>query len=177
MLEEPRRLFLIFHIDTNRINSRSGLENMNKLERWKEKGLILLNMSKVAHDEARAGGDQRRARKALSNIYSNTMADTPEEQIQLSAIETILFPSGIRTQNERNDAEIAFNAGKYRAILVTADGDLLTHRNELLQLGIKVMTDHEAVALVEKRITERDKRARRISQMSGVPCPDWVGID
>ena len=177
MLDEPRELFLNFQIDTNRINSRSTLENMNKLERWKDKGLIRLNMSKIVHDEVRVGGDQRRARKAFSNIYTFTMANTSEEQSQLKAIEAILFPSGARTQNERNDAEIALNARKYQAILVTADGDLLTHRDELFQSGIKVMTDREAVALVEKRITERDKRAMTMSQMSGVPCPDWVGND
>lgn len=178
MLEEPRELSLAFHIDTNRINSRSRLDNMNKLEHWKEQGLILLYMSKVAHEEARAGGDQRRTRKALGSIYSETMADTPDEQRRLTAIKAILFPSGTRTQNEHNDAEIAFNAGKYGAILVTADGDLLTRRSELRQkLGIQVMTDHEAVALVEERIAARDERDMRISHMSGVPCPDWVGKD
>jgi hypothetical protein len=177
LLEEPRELFRRFHIDTNRINSRSRLENMNKLERWKEQGLIGLDMSDVVSGEARAGGDQRRTRKTLSYIHSGTMAETLEEQRQLTAIKAVLFPFGTRTQNESNDAEIAFNAGKYKAILVTADGDLLTHRDELLQLGIQVMTDHEAVALVEKRITERDKRARRSAQMRGVPCPDWVGKD
>src|SRR5690348_3793591 len=136
VLEESRELTLNFHIDTNRINSRGGLDNMNKLELWKKNGLILLNMSKVAHEEARAGGDQRRARKALENIYSLTMATTSEEQMQLREIETILFPAGAATQNDRNDAEIAFNARKYHAILVTADGDLLTRRNELLRIGV-----------------------------------------
>lgn len=177
MLEESRELHLNFHIDTNRINSRGRLDNMNRLELWKKKGLILLNMSQVAHDEARAGGDQRRARKAYGNIYSSTMANTSEEQMQLREIETILFPTGAATQNERNDAEIAFNARKYNATLITADGDLLTRRIELSRIGIKVMTDNDAVALVENRIAERDKRARIASQMLGVPCPEWVGND
>ena len=136
MFEEPRELSVIFHIDTNRINSRGTLANMNKLEHWADQGLILLCMSKVAHEEARAGGDQVRASKALASVFSETMADTPDERNRLAAIEAILFPSGAQTQNQRNDVEIAFNAGKYGAFLVTADGHLLAHRSELGQLGI-----------------------------------------
>jgi hypothetical protein len=177
MFEEPRELSVIFHIDTNRINSRRRLENMNKLEHWAEHGLIRLETSQVAHEEAMAGGDQRRARKALEMIFSETMPDTADEQRQLAAIEAILFPSGAKTQNERNDVEIAFNAAKYQRVLVTADGDLLAHRRDLGSLGIRVVTDREAVALVEQRIAERDERARRLSALTGVACPDWVGKD
>ena len=93
MLEESRELHLSFHIDTNRINSRGRLDSMNKLELWKKKGLILLNMSQVAHQEARAGDDQRRRRKAFENIYSLTLATTSEERIQLREIERIYFPT------------------------------------------------------------------------------------
>ncbi len=177
MYTEPRELFLTFHIDTNRINSRGGLQNMNKLERWRDEGLILVYMSKVAHEEATAGGDSTRTRKALGSIYSYTLANTGEEKARLSKIEGVLFPSRAQTQNERNDVEIAFNAGKYGAILVTADGDLLDRRKELGQVGIRVLTDEQAVALVERRIAERDERAMELSKLDGSPVPDWVGKD
>src|SRR6267154_2376128 len=124
MYEEPRELFLNFHIDTNRINSRGKLENMNKLEAWRDQDLILLYPSRVAHEEAMAGGNPLRARKALDNIYSYTMATTAEETARLAQIETVIFPGGAQTQNQHNDVEIAFNAGKYVAIIITADTDL-----------------------------------------------------
>jgi hypothetical protein len=174
---EPREVYLSFHLDTNRINSRSRLENMNKLEHWANEGIIVLYMSQVAHNEARADGDTLRIRKALGNIYSYTLADTAEERARMKEIEAAIFPSGAKTTNERNDVEIAFNAGKYGTILVTADGDLLGHRRELSRLGVKVMGDDEAVALVEHRIAERDERARQIAGFSGAPVPSWVGQD
>jgi len=177
VFHEPRELDLTFQIDTNRINSRGRLENMNKLNMWHDRRLIRVLMSDVSHEEARAGGDPRRAEKALEYPFSETMADTPAERCRLAAIEQILFPSGARTQNERNDVKIAFNAGKYGAVLVTADGDLLDRRSELGGLGIQVLTDEEAVALVEQRIAERDQRAREDSEHTHVPCPDWVGND
>lgn len=166
-----------FQIDTNRINSRQKIENMNKLEHWREEGLITLYMSKVAHEEAMAGGDRWRSRKALENIYSYTMANTPEEQTRLRELGVVLFPPRPRTQNEWNDVEIAFNARKYGAFLVTADGDLLDRRAELRELGVRVLTDEEAVAMVEDGIADRDARARQISVAYGVPVPDWVGKD
>jgi len=175
--EEPRELFLTFHFDTNRINSRGKLENMNKLEGWRDRDLILLYPSKVAHEEAMAGGDPLRARKALENIYSFTMATTAEETQRLAEIEAVVFPAGAQTQNERNDVEIAFNAGKYGTILITADEDLLRCRPELARFGIRIMTDDEAVLLVERRIAERDERARGLSAEMGMPLPDWVGKD
>ena len=178
MEQVPRELYLpTFHIDTNRINSRNGLESMNKLENWAERGLISLMLSEVAQQEAQAGKDPRRLTKASEFIYSETLAHAAEEKSQLNEIEVIVFPSGAKNQNQRNDVEIAFNAKKYCATLITADGDLLTCRTKLLRLGINVMTDFEAVAWVERSIAQRDEHATRIAGMLGVPPPDWVGND
>lgn len=174
---EPREVFLTFHFDTNRINSRGRLEYMSKLERWADDGIIMLYMSQVAHDEARTDGDALRIRKALANIYSYTLANTTDENRRMKEIEATIFPSGAQTQNERNDVEIAFNAGKYGAILVTADSDLLNRRRELSKLGIRVMSDEEAVALVERRLAERDERAKQMAAIEGTPIPPWVGHD
>jgi hypothetical protein len=172
-----RDLYLTFHIDTNRINSRGRLEHMNRLETWRDKDIILLYMSKVANDEALAGHDDRRSHKASESIYSYTMADTRDERRELAAIEVCLFPGGARDQNQRNDVEIVFNAKKYGAILVTLDHDITDHIRKLRQLGISAMTDAEAVALVETRITERDALARQVADLTGQPLPDWVGKD
>jgi hypothetical protein len=177
MYEEPRELYLTFQIDTNRINARGKLENMNKLEHWHNEELITMHMSKVAHEEAMAGGNARRSRKALDSIYSYTMANTQEEQTALRKLGAVLFPPMPSTQNQWNDVEIAFNARKYGAVLVTADGDLLNRTVELHKLGVRVVTDEEAVTMVEHRITERDDRAKQAATAYGLPTPEWVGKD
>ena len=38
----------MFHIDTNRINSKQELEAMNKLEKWHENGVINIDMLEPA---------------------------------------------------------------------------------------------------------------------------------
>ncbi len=66
ILEEipSRDIYLYFQIDTNRINSRRSLENMNRLEKWRRDGVIGMFMSDVANAEARDGCDILRSRKA-----------------------------------------------------------------------------------------------------------------
>ncbi len=179
-----RFIYRSFQIDTNRINSRGRLESMNRLERWHENGVIHLDMSQVAHTEARTGSDSLRSSKALSYIYSMTHASTTEEQNQLRQIEAMLLPSGARTQNERNDVEIVFNALKYSRILVTADGGsntqpggLLGNRDKLAQLGVTIMRDSEAVHYIEAEIRRRDALAQEIAKLTGMQLPNWVGND
>lgn len=185
MLTMPDRfVYLSFHLDANRINSRGGLSNVSRLERWHEDGVIMLEMSEVAQQEARTGGNVQRTRKALGYIFSMTLAHTAAEQQRIRQIEAILFPNGAATQNERNDVEIAFNAAKYGRILVTADGDsqsqpggILGNRTELQRLGVRVMRDSEAVELVRERIEVRDRNARRVAEQTGQTLPDWVDAD
>lgn len=179
-----RELYLRFQIDTNRINSKRGIRNMNCLERWREDELIEILISETAQEEARAGSDPRRERKALGYVFSQSLPTTSEEQDELRRIECALFPVGAANQNQRNDVDIVFNASKYRAILVTADGGsrsqpggILGNRDALAALGIQVMTDAEAVALVEERIRDRDEMARLVAAQEGVEVPRWVGTD
>jgi hypothetical protein len=117
-----RRLPLRFQIDTNRINSRRRLEHMNRLEAWKRQGLIEILMSEPAFDEVTADGDRHRSQKGMSYLHSFTSAGTPPEMEMLKRIERIVFPSGATSPNDRRDVEIVFNAWKYRATLITADG-------------------------------------------------------
>lgn len=172
-----RETYLYFQIDTNRINVRGSLGNVSRLERWRRDGVIGLMMSDISHAEARAGGDSRRSRKAMSYIYSITYDHEPGTAEMQVRIARILFPQGCRDQNETNDVRIVGNALKYGYILVTADRDILSKRDELEQLGLRVMTDAEAVALVERAVRERDEEARADAAYDNEALPWWVGKD
>ena len=56
-------------------------------------------------------------------------------------------------------------------------GGILGNRDKLLQLGIKVLTDEEAVAKINQLIQDRDNREREKSNIMGQPLPEWVGRD
>ncbi|OGR06425.1 MAG: hypothetical protein A3K23_00960 [Desulfobacca sp. RBG_16_58_9] len=153
---DRRLIYMFFQIDANRINSSGRLEYMNKLERWHKDGVIRIKMAEPAQDEA-AHGSRDRARKAYEYISTMTESTTPKEIELLKSIERILFREGASTQNERNDIEIVFNAWKYGCILVTNDGGsrcqpggILGNRDKLLELGIQVLTDEEAVVRIRQ---------------------------
>jgi hypothetical protein len=112
----------MFHIDTNKVNARSCLVNMNRLEKWHEDDVITLAMSEVVQLEAAAGGDRNRKSKAHDYVFTGTHARTQSEKTLLREIERVLFPSGVKSENEGNEVAIVFNAIKYGAILITNDG-------------------------------------------------------
>ena len=80
MAMPERYVHLDFQIDTNRINSRKALPNMNRLETWADDGVVQIEMCRRAQDEASRGRSIARARKARRYIYSETLAGTPKEQ-------------------------------------------------------------------------------------------------
>lgn len=172
-----RETYLYFQIDTNRINSRGTLAAMNRLERWHHDGVIGLVMSDIAHAEAKAGGSARRIRKTVGYVYSLTFEGEPNLHEMQAQIAAILFPRGCRTQRDVNDVFIVHNALRYQYILITADGVILRKREALAQLGLRVVTDAEAVGLVERAIRERDAEARDDAAATGGPLPSWVGKD
>lgn len=180
-----RYVYKMFQIDTNRINARGGLENMNKLERWHNDGVIKIEMSEPSLGEAFQGNNAARRNKAAGYIYSITYADTAEEKAALGNIEQILFPEGANDQNQKNDVEIVFNARKYHRILVTNDGGSKAQPGGILgnaerlrdKLGVSVVTDAQAVEIVRKAIEKRDQMARHVSEKRSVPLPEWVGKD
>lgn len=184
MEQTERFLHKIFHIDTNRINSRGKLRDMNQLEKWHKNGVISIEMSEVAHKECLDSRDSKRFNKTCEYIYTITFPGTAEEQYRMRGIENILFPKGAKNQNERNDVEIVFNATKYSGYLITADGGsksqpggLLGHKSELRPLGVIVMADYEAVEWIKNLIARRDKRAINRHLKFGLPLPVWVGKD
>ena len=180
-----RFIGLSFHIDTNRINARQKLENMNQLEKWSDNGVIRLEKSEVVLHELLVGSNSQRNKKAISGIYSMTYAESPEEKQKLIKIEEILFPKGAINDNQKNDVEIVFNAYKYCHILITNDGDSKKQPGGILgnaerlkdEVSIIVMTDQEAVTLVEKRIKNRNKNCRAVSKRTGMPLPNWIESD
>ncbi|MCK4261634.1 hypothetical protein KAW55_01275 [bacterium] len=184
MKQIERYVYLDFQIDTNRINSRGRLKNMNQLEKWHDDGVIVIEMSEVAQKEAIDSRDQKRLSKTTGYIYSKTLSHNIEEQELMKKIERILFPSGARNRNEKNDVEIIFNAKKYRFILVTSDGGsksqpggILGHKAELKKLGIEITSDKDAVQHVKSKIMKRDQHAISRHQKYGLPLPEWVGKD
>lgn len=185
MLDVPSRfVYLRFQIDTNRINSRNALPAMNRIERWHRDGVIELLSSETATTEMMQGGDSARRAKAAGMIFSYSAVTTSSEQWELEQLAELLFPGGAKTQSERNDVEIVFNAEKYRAILITNDGGskrqpggILGHRDELMRLGIQVMRDVEAVELIEARIRDRDEQVRMYCAHTGSAPPEWFGRD
>lgn len=180
-----RNIHVMFQIDTNRINSKQKLDNMNLLEKWREDGVITIDMPEPATKESFAGNNKQRIKKATQYIHSFTYADTSEERWVLKKIEDIIFPDGAKEQNQENDVEIVFNAHKYGRILVTNDGGskkqpggILGNAQELKkQLDIIVINDEVAVQLVREKIQKRDNFARAIASRENIDVPDWVGKD
>ncbi|RJP39751.1 MAG: hypothetical protein C4548_11425 [Desulfobacteraceae bacterium] len=178
-----RRINYRFQIDANRINASGQLIYMNTLEQLKKNKVIRIMMAQPAQDEA-AHGSRDRAKKAYGYIFTLTESRTQKEAELLKRIEGILFPQGAVNQNEKNDIEIVFNAWKYGCILVTSDGGsrrqpggILGNRDKLIELGIEVLTDEEAVARIKRLILERDRLERENANITGKPLPEWVGRD
>ena len=179
-----RYVFLDFIIDTNRINACTRLKNMNILERWKDDGVISLEMPEAAQKEVVQSGNVNRTDKARS--YVGFIAGSDDSPfVKRNNIEKILCPFGIQNSNQRNDVEIVFTAGKQVGwILITDDGDsksqpagILGNKDALAVIGIQVMRDHEAVEIIQRKIIDRDEHAKRIAHMEGKPLPGWVGKD
>ena len=179
-----RSVHISVQIDTNRINSRQKIAAMNRLEEWHRNEIIDLSMSEVAQVEALDGADRVRRNKAFGYIFSETLAETAQERARLRDIEYAIFPNGAKSANEQNDAEIVFNADKYQAIFVTADGGskrqprgILGSREELAQLGIRVMSADEAVIDIAREIAARDRNILEGCYRYGITPPLWVGLD
>lgn len=180
---QRRTLYIpVLHIDANLINARQKLPAINQLEKWFENEVILINMSSVARKEAQAGSNLSRTRKATSQIHTLTpLADTANPEYKF--IESIIFPDGAKTENQKNDIKIILEAKKYAAILVTADGGskrqpvgILGNRDKLKDM-VRILSPKEAVKFINDKISERDSINIRISKEYGKDLPDWTGED
>ena len=191
---ERRMLYIpIFHFDTNLINAKQRLAEVNRLERWAADEVILINMSGVAHAEAQADGNPHRVKKAATHIFTIDSADEGDETSpeaggtdQLFAtVEATLFEGGAQNDNQRNDVRIVCEAIKYQATLVTNDGasksqpgGILGNRDKLkVFANLEIMSPAEAMSFVEKMIAERDDLYVRVAEETGKTLPVWTGTD
>lgn len=181
---KPKRnlTHIAFIVDTNCVNARQVMPEMNQLEDWASKELILLQTTEIAQNEMAAGNNAARIAKAYSFIYTMSKRTTHEETAKLQKIEDILFPNGAVTQNQKNDVEIVFNAGKYPKPLITNDGGsksqpggILGNKHALASIGIDVINPAEAVSKVKASLQDRDKYARQWALKNGAEVPSWVG--
>lgn len=184
-IEMQRRMLFtpIFHIDTNMINARGNLESMNRIEKWAEDDVILVNMSGVSFKEAQAGGNSIRTKKAFSHIFTMTDDIIDPNNPIYQKIGKALFPNGIHKDSQRNDIKIVFEASKYHAILITRDGGsrtqpggILGNRDKLHDI-VSIMSDIEALAFIREKIIERDRFNHRVAQEFGGELPAWTGKD
>lgn len=179
---EPRLLRILLHIDTNLINARQKMDAVNQLEKWRDDGVVLINMSSTAHGEAKAGGNELRTRKADQQIFTMTQPGNGTDPIY-KKIEDALFPNGAKDENQRNDARIVYEAARYTAILVTGDGasksqpgGILGNRDKLRNL-VCIVSPNEAVAFVQGKIRERDEFNARLAREFSYDLPAWTGTD
>jgi len=170
----------VFHIDANLINARQKHPAVNRLERWFEDEVILINISSVAHAEAQAGNSPARVRKANAQIFTAT-PPVDEADPMYRAVEEALFPGGAADENQRNDVRVVCEAAKYHAILVTADGASKSQPGGILgnrvRLPVQVMSPEEAVAFVQSKIRERDEFNLQVLHEFGGELPPWTGRD
>jgi len=144
-----------FFLDTNRINAKQGCVHMNELEQLAADGFCELLMPMVSWDEAEAGTDIKRKSKTW-NYYFIGITHTEDQEYWYKVIENIVFPDGAKNQNEKNDIWILVTAREMNYPLVTNDGDsksqrggILGNRQHLKEIGVDVLRDYEAVALVK----------------------------
>jgi hypothetical protein len=181
---ERRLLYIpVFQIDTNLINAKQKLDAVNRLEEWAEDGVILINMSWTAHAEAQADGNPERVKKASKRLFT---IDTGEADGALTAkVGDLLFPSGPKDENQRNDVRIVSEAIKWHATLVTMDGasrsqpgGILGNRDKLRAVSdIMILSPDEAVAFVEGKIRARDDFNRQVARETRREPPEWTDKD
>lgn len=173
----------IFHIDTNLINARGKLEAMNLIEKWANDEVIQVNMSGVSFKEANEGRNTARTKKAHRHIFTITDNTLDSNDPVYHEIEAALFPQSTKTENERNDVKIVYEAWHYAATLVTRDGGsrtqpgrILGNRDKLKDI-VQILSDVEAVAFISKKIAERDDFNRQVDREFGWQLPEWIGKD
>ena len=164
-------IYLNFLIDSNYINSKQAISALNYLEKLNNKGVISIISTETVNVEVSSYLPSRKKSNKL--IYSKNMCLTAEENNIKKKIEFILFPNGIKNDNQKNDVDIVFNAWKYGKILITHDGDsknqpggILGNREMLKkELDIKVMTAKMAAEHAKNKIKERELMANKIAEM------------
>ena len=94
-------------------------------------------------------------------------------------IQALLRGNNTGSRTDAVDIEMLFVASFFPgAIVVTNDGRVLGAGQELRkEFHIQVMTDSEVVALIAKKIEERDLMETKFSMMENRIKANWVGED
>lgn len=145
----------LFLLDANACNSLQRIGELNKLEHMAQAGLIALLYTETTWDEAQFGSLDR-CRKVSDYFYVGLSND--EENLQLQqpwwqAIAQIVFPAGVKNDNQRRDVRALLTVKMSGGCFVTSDGasksqpgGILGHKAQLAQLGIEVLNFTEALA-------------------------------
>jgi hypothetical protein len=148
----------LFHVDTNLLNAKQRLEEMNELERIADLGEIFLNWSSTAHFEALNNNSQTLKKKANRHIYTINEHEENYPITESKYKQEIFKIMGVNSKssiNDINDALIVCEAQKYGAVLITRDGGsnsqklgILGRREELAKF-VKIVTPSEALKMVK----------------------------
>lgn len=183
---------IAFYLDTNMINARGKLEYMNKLEKWRDMEIILMDMPKTAFLEAQQGTNnvEERRKKVFNYLWGKTDIISEQQFKVLQSIQEILFPDGILEtdpykNNKWNDVDIVFTAKEVGAILISNDGNsrrqaggILGNKDRLkTELNIRVMTDKEAYYYVLDQLHIRNKHIEEYCRRTGERLPEWLYSD
>jgi len=145
---------VLFLLDANACNALQGIDELNKMERLANGGIINIMYTETTWREA-AFGSQIRHRKVsqfdwngLSEDYENNLLHQPwREQIG-----RLIFPYGTRTDGQRRDIEALLTVKMSDGYFVTRDGGsksqpggILGHKSQLAILGIEVLDFTDAL--------------------------------
>lgn len=175
---KPRREIGLGYIrDTNCINAKHEIDDLNRIEEWHKNRVIDVILASDSVEELkhyRAG-----AKEAAKQIHVEPepgRGDPPEE------IRKIVFPAGYskdeeKRRNEEIDVWIVASAGKYGRALITSDRAILRAAEGLSKIGIKVRSPAEATQEVADRIESRDETDLQMHTEFGTKLAEWYGKD
>jgi len=144
----------LFLLDANACNALQSIGELNQLERLALAGKIDLMYTETTWDEARFGSLTRN--KKVSNFFFVGLSeDVEHSQLQQpwrDEIGRVVFPRGIKTDNERRDVEALLTVRMTDGYFVTNDGasknqprGILGCKSQLSALGIKVLNFTDAL--------------------------------
>ena len=149
------RLFLL---DANACNALQQIVELNELERLGRVGTIDLQYTETTWTEAQVGSALREA-KVTRFVFSGLpdLDDLGLQQPWRDAIASIVFPNGIRNENQRRDVEALLTVKLAGGCFVTRDGasstqpgGILGHTAELAAIGIEVLSFSEALECAQR---------------------------
>src|SRR5205823_5811786 len=156
---------------------------MTALRKWADAGDIKLVYTEEIQAELERCRDPkiRTASRELSVLFAKSL-DEIEEEDQRTRISRILFPDGLRSENDRVDVDTIRIAQLWGAIVITNDGASKTQPGGILgaanrlhpEIGVQVMRDFEAAELAARLVRERDRLEIFFAAKEGRNVASWV---